>query len=56
MNVAIDNALQAVLKGEKVDENLICRIGAGDFKVAEHILPITLTGRLIRSEILRKKS
>ncbi|KKH98179.1 hypothetical protein EO95_18345, partial [Methanosarcina sp. 1.H.T.1A.1] len=55
MNVAIDNALQAVLKGNKVDENLICRLGAGDFKVAEDILPITLTGRLIRSELLRKK-
>lgn len=55
MNVAIDNALQAVLKGGKVDENLICRIGAGDFKVAEDILPLTFTGRLIKNEILRKK-
>ncbi|AKB74619.1 hypothetical protein MSLAZ_1358 [Methanosarcina lacustris Z-7289] len=55
MNVAIDNALQAVLKRKKVDENRICRIGAGDFKVADEILPLTLTGRLIRSEMLRKK-
>jgi len=55
MNVAIDNALQAVLKGEKVDKNLICRLGAGDFKVAEDILPLTLTGRLKRSEVMGKK-
>lgn len=51
MNVAIDNALQTVLKEKKVDKKLICRIGAGDFKVAEDILPITLTGRLISDEI-----
>lgn len=55
MNVAIDNALMSVLKREKLNENLICRIGAGDFKVTEDILSLTLTGTLIRSEIRRKK-
>jgi DNA replication ATP-dependent helicase Dna2 len=55
MNVAIDNALLAVLKGGKVDKNLICRLGAGDFKVAEDLLPLTFTGKLIRSELFDKR-
>lgn len=54
MNVAIDNALMSVLNKKKLDESLICRIGAGDFKITEEILPLTRTGTLISSEILRK--
>lgn len=55
MNVAIDNALHALLKGKLVPEHQICRIGAGDFRIAEEILPLVLSGYLIPSELLRKK-
>lgn len=44
MNVAVDNALGAVLKEGALDSDHVCRIGAGDYKIAEDILPISLSG------------
>lgn len=44
MNVAVDTALKAVLKERMIHEDQICRIGAGDYKISEDILPISFSG------------
>lgn len=55
MNVAIDHALQAVLKDNIIDKNKVCRVGAGDYKIAESILPLTLPGNsLLRQDLDQK--
>lgn len=56
MNVAVDNALGAVLKEGTLDSDHVCRIGAGDYKIAEEILPISLSGNLLDMRKTIKKA
>lgn len=56
MNVAVDNALGAVLKEGGLNSDDVCRIGAGDYKIAEEILPISLSGNLLDMRKTIKKA
>jgi DNA replication ATP-dependent helicase Dna2 len=54
MNVAVDNALESIIDGKSINSNDICRIGAGDYKIAEKVLPFSLSDDFIK-ELPNKK-
>jgi DNA replication ATP-dependent helicase Dna2 len=55
MNVAVDNALNSILKKGTIIPDKVCRLGAGDYKIAENILPITIPANSFVSHDLTHK-
>lgn len=53
MNVAVDNALESVIKNNKYDQKDVCRIGSGDYKLSEAVRPYSFSDNL--KELASKK-
>ncbi|MBP1909185.1 AAA domain-containing protein [Methanolobus bombayensis] len=53
MNVAVDNALESIIRNKKFGQRDICRIGSGDYKISELVQPYSLSDDL--SELANKK-
>ncbi len=46
MNVAVDNALESIIKNGTFGQKEVCRIGSGDYKISEHVRPYSFSDDL----------